>query len=108
MKKIFLIFAWALILFVLQTHLTQAARIEVLENWSDDDEDGLELLSVSGHTFAEIYHMPGQIYNAEYWAVSGNAYASASADSLGDDFWYDATAWCEGTGDSGTGNVCEC
>ena len=102
MKQIFLIFACVLMLFALHTPFIQAEIVEELESWSDSDSDPSTFLDVSGSTYAYVYHAPGQIYNAEYWAVSGSASASASGSSMGDDTWYEATAWCEGSGDENT------
>lgn len=102
MKQIFLIFGCVLMLLTLHTHLTQAEIIEVLENWMDWDQDASTALSADGSTYAYVYHAPGGIYNAEYWAVSGSSSAYTSANSMGDDKWYDAIAWCEGSGDENT------
>lgn len=105
MKKIFLIFACVLMLFALHTHLAQAQIIEDLENWSDSRQDASTFLSVSGSTTAYVYSSGGTYLIPPYWAVAGGSSAYASADSMGDNTSYDATAWCEGTGDSGTSPV---
>lgn len=102
MKKIFLILTGVLTVLVLQIDVTQAEIVEELEDWSDSKSDESTFLTASGWTYAYVYHAPGQIYNSEYWAVSGSASASAIADSMGDNTEYDATAWCEASGDENT------
>ena len=102
MKQIFLIFACVLLLFALHTHLAQARIIENLENWSDYRTDASTFLYVSGSTTAYVYYFSGTHLIPPYWAVTGNSYAYANADSLGDNTWYNATAWCEGSGNENT------
>ena len=98
MKKDFLILTFALVILAL-SHTVSSAQ--VLHDWLEPNPDGND-----GYTWASTSKYAEVTYTsvigfspASYWALTASASADASADPLGPDSSYDATAWCQTTAD---------
>jgi hypothetical protein len=94
MKKVFLTFAFVLVTLQLHPASGQVTKISTLELWSDNDQDASAKLHVDGSTEASVYHVPGIIYFPQYWKVESSAYASAVAQSAGDELQVGASWHC--------------
>ncbi|MYB65667.1 hypothetical protein F4083_10940 [Candidatus Poribacteria bacterium] len=68
-------------------------------NWADSKSDESTYMSASGDIHAYIKWIPPGYRVLGHWSLQSSVYASASAEPMGSDTSYDATAWVEATAD---------